>query len=107
MRFRKNRYSFLKKRVPAIRKAVIVSCISLLFLIAAVAFSLGSSAGWAGTLSAILGIDGIIIALYGGYLGIFAISEDGMSQIRTAIGMIFSGIVLILWIGVFIMGLRN
>ena len=102
---RRYRYSFTKKKEAKKGKlSVVLAEASFLLFIAAVALayfldeSLGFLVGGVGLFAALLSV-------YGFAMGLLSFSEEGRSHRTSIIGSISNGLILIVWIGVYLTGL--
>ena len=102
---RRYRYSFTKKKEAKKGKlSVALAAASFLLFIAAVALayfldeSLGFLVGGVGLFAALLSV-------YGFAMGLLSFSEEGRSHRTSIIGSISNGLILIVWIGVYLTGL--
>ncbi|MDD5803586.1 DUF6142 family protein [Blautia sp. HCP3S3_H10_1] len=102
---RRYRYSFTKKKEAKKGKlSVVLAAASFLLFIAAVALayfldeSLGFLVGGVGLFAALLSV-------YGFAMGLLSFSEEGRSHRTSIIGSISNGLILIVWIGVYLTGL--
>ncbi|MCI1328373.1 MAG: hypothetical protein LKG53_05135 [Lachnospiraceae bacterium] len=100
----KNKYTFIKKVAPAAKESLILSTVSLGLLVADVIISCAMK-GNGGALLGAIGLFAMLVAMYGFYLGIRAISDRGTNYLITALGTIFAGIMSIIWLGVFFLGM--
>ena len=100
----KNKYTFIKKVAPAAKESLILSTVSLGLLVADVIISYAMK-GNGGALLGAIGLFAMLVAMYGFYLGIRAISDRGTNYLITALGTIFAGIMSIIWLGVFFLGM--
>lgn len=99
------RYSFTKKKEAAKGKLsaglAVTSC--MLFIIDVVlAYSLGGSVGF---IVGGVGLFATLLSVYGFIMGLSSFSEEGRSHKTSIIGSISNGLILIVWIGVYLTGL--
>lgn len=100
----KNRYSFIKKVAPGAKESIIFSSISLgVFLLDIILSFAFHGAG--GVFLGALGLFAMMNAVYGFIKGIRAISDHGTNHLITALGTIYAGVMSIVWIGMFFLGL--
>ncbi|MGI6116819.1 MAG: hypothetical protein ACOYBC_00375 [Bilifractor sp.] len=100
----KNKYTFVKKVAPAAKESLIMSTISLGLFVLDIILSCAFS-GKGGAFLGAIGLFAMLVAMYGFYLGIRAISKRGTNYRITALGTIFAGIMSIIWLSVFFLGL--
>ena len=100
----KNKYTFIKKVAPAAKESLILSTVSLSLLVADVIISCAMK-GNGGALLGAIGLFAMLVAMYGFYLGIRAVSDRGTNYLITALGTIFAGIMSIFWLGVLFLGM--
>jgi len=101
----KSRYTFIKKVAPAAKESLIFSVASLGLLVLDIVLSCAMKGSGGAVLGAI-GLFAMLVAMYGFYLGIRAVSDRGTNYLITALGTIFAGIMSIIWIGIFFLGLQ-
>lgn len=98
------RYSFAKKREAAKGKlSVGLAAASLLLFLAAVltAFMLEGQFGF------IIGgicLFAMLLSIYGFIMGLTSFSEEGRLHRTSIIGSITNGIIMVIWLGFFLMG---
>lgn len=102
---KKTMYSFAEKRHPAsgIISAV-MGGISLLFFVAMVVVSYYKW-GRAGIYAGAFGLSGMIFALAGFILGIASFSEKDIKYKYPKLGSILSGVMFVVWLGLYLMGI--
>lgn len=101
----KNRYTFIKKVAPAAKESLIFSALSLALLVLDIVISCVMK-GSGGAILGAIGLFAMLVAMYGFVLGLRAISDRGTNYLITALGTIFAGIMSILWIGIFFLGMQ-
>jgi uncharacterized membrane protein YadS len=102
----KNKYTFIKKAAPAAKESIIFSSISLgMFALDVILSLLAHTNG--GAILGALGLFAMLTAMYGFYLGIKAVSDKGSNYLITSFGTIYAGIMCILWVGMFFLGLSR
>ena len=101
---KKYKYSFAKKDGDRSgRDAVILAAVSfVLFLILCLASFLSSGQG--GAALGGLGFFAMLLALYGCVLGFRSISRKKTFQREAVVGSISSGVIFILWLALFLVG---
>lgn len=100
----KNRYKFINKVAPAAKESLIASAVSFGLYLFDILLSFAMR-GAGGALIGAVGLFAMLVAFYGFYLGIRALSEKGVNHMVTAVGTIVAGVVSILWIGMFFLGI--
>ncbi|MBR2188263.1 MAG: hypothetical protein IJ860_02480 [Eubacterium sp.] len=99
----KNRYTFIKKVAPGAKVSIIFASISLgMFLIDIILSYAFGGAG--GPVIGALGLFALLTALYGFVKGLRAISDRGTNYLITALGTIYAGVMSVVWIGMFFLG---
>lgn len=101
---RRYRYSFTKKKEAEKGKvSVIMAVLSLLLFAAAVvtAFSLEESLGF---VTGGICFFAALLSIYGFIVGLMSFSEELKSHKTSIIGSIANGILMILWLGVYLTG---
>jgi uncharacterized membrane protein YadS len=101
----KNKYTFIKKVAPAAKESLIFSAASLGLLILDILLSCAMN-GNGGAILGAIGLFAMLVAMYGFYLGVRAVSDRGTNYLITALGTIFAGIMSIIWIGIFVLGMH-
>ena len=101
---KKSRYTFLKKVAPGAKESMVLSSVSLgLFLLSVLlSYALGGSGG---AFLGAIGLFALLVAIYGFLMGLRAISAHGTNHMVTALGTIYAGIMCVVWIGLFFLGL--
>ncbi len=103
---KKYKYSFAgKKEVREGRGAVMLSALALVLFLISVGMSYIAE-GSAGVITGAFGLFSFLCAVYGLYLGITALRARKKGHALAAAGSIASGIVAIIWLTVFLMGLK-
>ncbi len=103
---KKYKYSFAgKKEVREGRGAIVLSALALALFFAAITVSFISE-GNAGRISGAFGLFSLLCSGYGFYLGMSVLKTRKKRQGIAAAGTITSGITAILWLAVFILGLK-
>lgn len=102
------RYRFLKKTVPREGKiAASLAGLSALLLVLG-AFISFLKGGNAGPVVGALGIMALCFAGYGFHVGLAALqNHTGTSSRITIIGTLAAGVVTVMWLGIFFIGLRG
>jgi dolichyl-phosphate-mannose--protein O-mannosyl transferase len=100
----KNRYTFIKKTAPAAKESILFSAISLGLFVLDIILSCVTKGG--GAVLGAIGLFAMLVAMYGFYLGVKAISDRGTNHLVTAFGTIFAGVMSIGWIGIFLLGMQ-
>ncbi|MCQ2509797.1 MAG: hypothetical protein MJ116_04975 [Lachnospiraceae bacterium] len=103
---KKYKYSFAgKKEVREGRGAIVLSTLALALFFISIIISYISE-GNAGVIVGAFGLFSILCAVYGFSVGISVLKSKKKGHTIAAIGSISSGIVAILWLTVFLMGLK-
>jgi hypothetical protein len=98
------RYAFAKKKEAAKGKLSLgLAIASFLLFVAAVlvSFFLGESFGF---LVGGLSVFGMLLSVYGFVMGLLSFSEENRKHATSIIGSIVNGMVVIIWIGIFLTG---
>ena len=101
---RRYRYSFTKKKEAGKGKlSVGLAASSFLLFAAAVAlvFVLEERLGF---LIGSLGLFAALLSIYGFIMGLLSFSEEGKSHRTSIIGSITNGVIMIIWLGIFLTG---
>lgn len=103
---KKYKYSFAgKKEAKEGRGAIVLSAIALALFFASMLISYFTE-GNAGILVGAFGLFSFMCSLYGFYLGISVLKTRRKGYTIAAIGSISSGLVAIIWLSMFLMGLK-
>lgn len=103
---KKYKYSFAgKKEVREGRGAIVLSALALALFFISISISYISE-GNAGIVIGACGLFSFLCAVYGFYLGLSVLKTRQKGQAIAVVGSISSGIVAILWLTVFLMGLK-
>lgn len=101
---KKTMYSFAVKTHSTEGKiSAIMGAVSLVLLLAAV-YSSYYMRGSAGVYAGAMGISGMIFSFAGFCMGIHSFMEKDIKYKYPKIGSIMSGIVFVVWLGLFVMG---
>ena len=99
---RRYRYSFTKKKEAKKGKlSAGLAAASFLLFITAVVLAYDSF----GFLVGGVGLFATLLSVYGFIMGLLSFSEEGKSHKTSIIGSISNGLILIVWIGVYLTGL--
>ena len=99
----KNRYTFIRKVAPGAKESIIFASISLAVFLIDIILSFAFSGSGGAALGA-LGLFALLAAVYGFMKGMRAISYRGTSYLITTLGTIYAGIMCVVWIGMFFLG---
>ncbi|MDO4490073.1 MAG: DUF6142 family protein [Lachnospiraceae bacterium] len=103
---KKYKYSFAgKKEVREGRGAVVLSSLSLALFFISISMSFITE-GNAGIVTGAFGLFSFLCAVYGFYLGLSLLRTTQKGHGIAAVGSITSGIVALMWLAVFLMGLK-
>lgn len=103
---KKYKYSFAgKKEVREGRGAIVLSALALTLFFVSLIFSYISE-GNAGILVGAFGLFSFLCSIYGFWLGLSALKTRQKGHATAAIGSITSGMIAIVWLAVFILGLK-
>lgn len=103
---RKYKYSFVKKEdAQEGRRAAWTAAVSfgLFLILSLVSFAFG---GKGGNALGALGLFAMLLAFYGCYIGFKSIGRHGRMQKFSVIGSLTSGAVSILWLALFLVGVK-
>lgn len=101
---RRYRYSFTKKKEAGKGKLSVGLAVSSFVLFAAavaLVFVLEESLGF---LIGSLGLFAALLSIYGFIMGLLSFSEEGKSHRTSIIGSITNGVIMIIWLGIFLTG---
>lgn len=102
---RRYRYSFTKKKEAKKGKlsAGLAAASFLLFITAvALAYFLDTSLGF---LVGGVGLFATLLSVYGFIMGLLSFSEEGKSHKTSMIGSIANGLIMVVWLGIYLTGL--
>lgn len=102
---RRYRYSFTKKKEAAKGKlsAGLAAASFLLFVVAVIlAYSLNGSLGF---IIGGVGLFATLLSVYGFIVGLLGFSEEGKNHRTCIIGSISNGIIMVVWLGIYLTGL--
>ena len=102
---RRYRYSFTKKKEAAKGKlsAGLAAASFLLFITAVIlAYTLDNSFGF---IVGGVGLFATLLSVYGFIMGLLSFSEEGKSHKTSIIGSISNGLIMIVWLGIYLTGL--
>ena len=102
------RYRFLKKTVPREGKIAAGLAGSSAFLLALTSFISFLRGGNGGPPVGALGLMALMLAGYGFHVGLTALqNHEGASSRVTILGTLAAGIMTVVWLGLFFVGLRG
>ena len=97
---RRYRYAFAKKREASKGKwSVGLAAASLVLFIAAVVLALFFDGKLGGT-----GLFAMLLSAYGFTLGLSSFSEENRKHRTSMVGSILNGVILVIWLGLFLSG---
>ncbi len=103
---KKYKYSFAgKKEVREGRGAIVLSALSLILFVVSVGLS-AITEGNAGLITGAFGLFSILCGIYGFYMGLSVLKTRQKGHGVASAGSILAGIAVIVWLTVFIMGLK-
>ena len=103
---KKYKYSFTRKNeAKGGREAVILSAVSLALFLVLIVVSF-CYAGEGGPILGAVGLVAMLLALYGCYLGLKGLVEKDTGHRLSAIGTICAGVMSIVWLALFLVGVK-
>lgn len=98
------RYAFVKKKEADKGKlSVGLAISSVLLFIAAVLVSFGISEEY-GFISGGISLFAMLLSIYGFIMGLSSFSEENKMHRTSIIGSISNGVIVVIWLGVYLMG---
>ncbi|MCD8153253.1 MAG: DUF6142 family protein [Clostridiales bacterium] len=101
---RRYRYAFVKKKEAGKGKlsvGLVIASVVLFFGDVLLAFLLD---GQLGTLVGGIGLFAMLLSAYGFFMGLASFSEPDRKHRTSLIGSILNGVVLVIWVGIFLSG---